>query len=75
MDAYKAEQWLRTRATSLHCPACGQKNFNIENTIPMTNTLQEGGHVDYLNGCPLVAVICQNCAHVLFFAAKPMGLA
>ncbi len=74
MDTYKAQQWLHSRAATLQCPACGQRNFNIENIVSMTNSLQEGGHVDYLSGIPLVAVKCENCAHIMFFSAKQMGI-
>ena len=75
VDTYRVEQWLGSRAPSLQCPACGLRNFSVGNILAMTNSLQDGGHVDYVSGFPLVVVTCQNCAHVMFFAAKQMELA
>lgn len=75
MDRARAEQWIRTNAASLRCPVCGSNNFALDDTVAMTNSLQDDGHVNYLSGIPLVFLACQNCAHVLFFSAKQMGVA
>ena len=73
MDTGKAEIWLRTHGISA-CPVCGQRSFSIHDMVSMTNTLQDGGHIDYLSGLPLTVVICNNCAYLMFFSAKLMGV-
>lgn len=75
VDSYRVQQWLSSRAPSFQCPVCGRRNFSVNEQLAMTNSLQDGGLVNYLSGFPLVVVTCQNCAHVTFFAAKQMDLA
>lgn len=75
VDSYRVEQWLHSRSPSVRCPCCGERNFEVGNILAMTNSIQDDtGRVNYLNGFPLVVVMCHNCAYVMFFAAKQMGM-
>ena len=75
VDAYRVEEWLRSRSKSVHCPCCGSQNFGAEDMLAMTNSVEANtGRINYLRGFPLVVLICQDCAHVMFFGAKKMGI-
>lgn len=52
----------------------GGKGFALDETLAMTNTIDENGRINHLSGFPLVAITCQNCAYVLLFAAKQVGV-
>ena len=75
MDKQQAADWLKSHAPELKCAACGKNSFGVDSPLAMTNQMDDGGHINYLAGYPLVVVVCQNCAHVMFFAAKQMGIA
>lgn len=69
------EQWLRSHQVELSCPSCHQKNFSVDQQLAMTNSIDENTtRINYLFGFPLVTLICNNCAHVMFFSAKQMGV-
>ena len=54
------------------CPVCQGKSFAIE-SIAIAPML-EGGGIALGGGVPVLLVVCGTCAHVLSFAAKPLGL-
>jgi len=76
VDRYQVQQWLTSHAPTLHCPICSGQSFSVEeNSLAVTNCLHEkAGPTDYLSGFPLVVLSCQNCAHIMFFSAKQMGV-
>jgi hypothetical protein len=54
----RVEQWLTDRRVA-HCPTCGLHDFRVGE----------------LTTAPvMVQVICGNCAHVLLFDARTLGL-
>ena len=74
MDEQLALDWLKSHISVVKCAACGTGPLSVNSPLAMTNQMDDGGHINYLAGYPLVAVVCQNCAHVMFFAAKQMGV-
>ena len=76
ISRYEIQEWLSSHAPELACPVCRGRSFNVtEDQLAMTNSIQDkNGRVNYLSGFPLVVLTCQDCAHVLFFSAKQVGL-
>lgn len=71
----RAETWLRSRAPMIRCPACGGANFGVADMIAMTNSIDvDTSRVNYMAGFPLLLVTCSNCAAVLMFSAKQIGI-
>jgi hypothetical protein len=56
------------------CPSCGRHEFVVANRIYAPPALGRRRGIDYGNTYPLVMVLCSNCAYVLPFAARVMGL-
>lgn len=70
----QVQLWLQENAPSLTCPACGNKDFNLENMITVSMGLDVEGNVDFSKGIPVVPVTCKRCGFVFEFAAKQIGL-
>ena len=76
MSLSKFQDWIKSRGIALRCPACGsQRGFGVADELAMTSMLSgETGRIDYLRGFPLLLVTCNNCAFVMPFAAKQLGV-
>lgn len=72
VDVNFVQKWLETKCPSIHCPACGGKNFEVDKDLAMTNSIAEG-RINYLYGFSLIVVTCNNCAYVMFLSAKKVG--
>lgn len=70
----QVSQWLNSKKSyDFACPVCNSKNFSVGDIV-MAPSFSGGGMAIGGPGVPMVQVICKNCAHVLLFAAVPIGL-
>ncbi len=69
----KLEKWLQSKGVLPNCPICTTNSWaigDIVSALPYTTgKIKLGGPT-----VPMVQIICKNCAHVLLFAAIPIGL-
>lgn len=67
--------WMDARGVRTQCPAClslsGWTQGNLVGSYEVTGG---GFRVSADSLTPTVQMICNNCAHVLHFAAVPIGL-
>ena len=64
----KMNVWLRTHAYSKPCPYCGGTQFSTGEIVAAP--IYSHGNVS-IGGptMPMAQLVCNNCAHVIFFAA------
>ena len=76
ISRYDAQEWLNSHAPGFRCSVCGGQNFGVaEDQLATTNSMKDkSGRIDYLSGFPLVVFTCGDCAQVVFFSAKQMGV-
>jgi hypothetical protein len=71
----KLQAWMRAKfPTGLTCPACRRSNWQALPLVVVPNYTSGGFS---LGGptVPMVPLACNNCAHIMLFAAVPLGLA
>ena len=64
--------WLKAKCKTGGCTLCGARDWHIEDTHALP--VLHGHNLLTTQGMPLVALTCNNCHHVVFFAAKRIGL-
>ena len=66
--------WMRSKGVGANCHACGHSNWATGDVVSAA-VMSPGGNVA-IGGpsVPMVQVICGHCAHVVLFAAVPIGL-
>ena len=70
----RARQWLQQHMTG-SCPVCRTEPARMEVQPGLFAAVGiEGTAVNAATGIPMVAVVCQHCAHVVFFGAQPIGV-
>lgn len=75
VDTVAARKWLQARGVSGACPMCKSKDLKVSKDFFVTLGIRgETGAPDLGNGSPLVRIRCGQCAHIMFFHAKQMGL-
>ena len=75
-DQEKIKKWLEQKSSSgLRCFVCGHQRWSIGNLAAMTVSVDtQTGRMHYMQGYPLVALLCDNCAHTIWFNANLIGL-
>jgi len=75
-DQDKIKKWLEQKASSgLRCFVCGSQRWTIASPAAMTVSVDiHTNRVHYMQGFPLIGLICENCANTLWFNANMMGL-
>ena len=66
----KLIEWYKSKNNGTPCPVCGGQNF-IAGDLLSNPIHNDGKEVTY---SPTVSLYCNNCAHLLTFAAAPIGL-
>lgn len=66
--------WMSSKGVKLTCAACGTPDSWSPGDIVASGLMKPGGL--HINGSvtPMLEIICDNCAHVTYFAAEPMGI-
>lgn len=71
----KIQAWVGERAPGLRCFCCGSQKWTLlpGAALPVRyNTTS--GRIHYMDGFPLVGLMCDHCAHVEWFGPGPMGV-
>jgi hypothetical protein len=57
------------------CPLCGARDMTIEDTVQFLGLL-DSEYRQPIEGTvhPVVAVVCNNCFHVMHFSALKLGI-
>lgn len=75
VDTDAARRWLVARGVATTCPLCKGADLRVSKDFFVTLGIQgDSGAPDLGSGSKLVRVRCGQCAHVLFFHARQMGL-
>lgn len=76
VDTKAARKWLQARGVAGKCPLCSSPDLKVSKDFFVTLGIQgANGAPDLGTGSLLVRLRCGQCAHILFFHAKQMGLA
>ena len=76
VDTQAARRWLQARGIAGKCPLCGSADLKVSKDFFVTLGIQgKTGAPDLGNGSLLVRLRCGQCAHIMFFHARQMGLA
>ena len=74
-DLKKLKTWFDEKIGGMRCPCCGH-----DNTLGVYPNFVVALHYDahstrfyYGYGISLIASICSQCAHTMFFSAEAMG--
>jgi hypothetical protein len=76
----KVEEWMRSKGVSGACSACGNISWKVYDIV-VAPVVTGGPEIDLgtrdkpKQMVPMVQIICENCAHVTFFAARQIGIA
>ena len=75
-DRQKIIKWIQAKASpGLRCFVCGDGKMAIDSVAAMTVSIDvHTGRIDYMNGYPMIPLICPNCAHTIWFNTNIMGL-
>lgn len=75
-DQEKIREWLTARiGDNIRCFLCGGNQWSLSPSAAMTSTCDtHTGRIHYMDGYPLVGLVCTGCAHVVWFSAPVMGL-
>jgi len=66
--------WMALKGVRAQCPACGLDAGRVTGDIVAGLRVKPGGLHIGEPVTPLVELVCANCAHVMLFAAEPIGL-
>ena len=70
----KVKNFLEDNVGHFSCSICNSSNWQIGNMVSPPIMSNEGNINMGGQSIPLVELICNNCYHVEFFAAKPIGI-
>lgn len=74
-DKRKIESWIKERCPQLQCFCCGSQRWELQDRAAMTVMFDvHSGRIHYMDGYPLVGLICKYCAYVSWFSAPMIGL-
>ncbi len=75
-DQEKIRQWLAARiGENMRCFLCGSNQWSLLPAAAMTSMFDtHTGRIHYMDGYPLVGLVCTGCAHVVWFSAPVIGL-
>ena len=74
VDRTKIRNWLSKKASGMVCPICKTDSFIILNKLIVPSIVEDDQSVTNVKAGSFVGLICNNCAHCLFFSARVMGL-
>lgn len=74
-DQTKIKDWIQSRTPNLRCFCCGNQRWQILPRAAMTSMFDtHTGRIYYMDGYPTVALLCEQCGHIVSFSAPVMGL-
>lgn len=76
-DIRKILDWLQQkgRGRAFACPWCASNNWAPSNELAFPVTIDsQTTRVNYLEGIPMVAVVCNECSYIMLFNAAKIGV-
>lgn len=74
-DKEKVKQWIEAHAPKLRCFCCGNQQWKMASIAAMTVMCDtHTGRIHYMDGYPMIGLICSSCAHIVWFSAPLIGL-
>ena len=74
-DKASVAKWLGDKCGQMRCFCCGNARWQLlENTAIQIGFDTRTTRFHYHEGVPVVMVACENCGHILNFAAALLGL-
>lgn len=70
----KLVDWLTEKGVKPECPACGAYQSFVPLDVVAAPVRTAGGLNVGDRMTPMVQMVCSHCAHVMLFAAEPMGV-
>lgn len=67
-------EWMARKNIRTDCPACNAPHQWSPGDIVAAPVFKPGGMHIGSEVTPMVEIICDNCGHIRFFAAAPIGL-
>lgn len=77
-DIQQVQDWLQEtgRNKNHNCPWCGSNGWIPQKELIFPVTIDgQTGRINHLAGIPMVGVICKECAYIMLFSAKRIGVA
>ncbi len=68
----RLENWMRSKAI-IQCPACGNSQWQFAQAAYIRGLLEQGEE-DLTEDQGIVKVCCGNCAYVMLFDGKRLGI-
>lgn len=73
-DMDKARNWLAQKCGQMRCFCCGSGRWTLAEFASINIGFDvHSTRFHYHEGIPVIAVVCENCGHVVQFAAGVMG--
>lgn len=75
-DQQRIREWLESRLfPGFRCFLCGDSRWAMQPKAAMTVMYDtHTGRINYMDGYPMIGLICGRCAHIEWFSAPMMGL-
>jgi hypothetical protein len=71
----KIEEWIASRAPKMSCPACGGKNWGIQNDLGFISIIDpKTTRVSRESGFPVAVLTCNACGFTSLFSAVQIGI-
>lgn len=74
-EQVRVQEWLEKRAGRFPCFCGGTSGWQLLPRVtiaPIWNP--HTGRINYMDGYPAVALMCNSCGHLVYFSARRMGL-
>lgn len=71
----KLQSWFEKHDVNPNCPSCGRNDKWAAGEVIASPQLDEQSYRVEGMLIPMVQLVCNNCASILLFAARPIGLA
>ncbi len=74
-DQEKIRKWLESKAgQSVRCFVCGGNQWSLTPSGSLVVGYDiHSGRIHYMDGYPMLGLICGNCGHIVWFSAVVMG--
>jgi hypothetical protein len=72
-QAQKVQAFFTSRRARNQCPMCGSSGFTPGDVVQAPVLAHGGIHVGG-PAVPMLQLVCNNCAHIILFAAVPIGI-
>jgi predicted nucleic-acid-binding Zn-ribbon protein len=68
----KLAKWMADKNIRISCDTCGHTGFAPNDIVVLS--IHRDGAIHPSETAPVLQMVCQNCGHIVHFAARPIGL-